>query len=122
MKKLVKSIVIGCLATLLPTSAFAATIVVASDGTFLGVVDSNAYNSNSICNEYGQYGSAYGIGIFNKYGTYGGESSQIGAYSENAQKPPILIKDGQPIALITKNPNFKNRLDPDFLQQMACKN
>lgn len=122
MKKLISSVVVGCLATLLPTSAFAATIVVAYDGTFLGVVDSNAYNMNSICNQYGKYGSPYGMGIFNQYGTYGGEYSQIGAYNERAQKPPLLIKDGKPIAFVTKNPNFKNRLDPDFLQQMACRN
>ncbi|MBR8835536.1 MAG: hypothetical protein DSM106950_16350 [Stigonema ocellatum SAG 48.90 = DSM 106950] len=60
MKNLIKSIIIACLATFLPTSAFAATIIVAYDGTFLGVVDNNRYNSNSICNRYGQYGSRYG--------------------------------------------------------------
>ncbi|QLE46679.1 hypothetical protein FD723_41570 (plasmid) [Nostoc sp. C052] len=49
-----------------------------SDDTFLGVVDSNAYNSNSICNDMSVW-RAYEIGIFNKYGTYGGESSQIGS-------------------------------------------
>ncbi|MBO3463115.1 hypothetical protein G7B40_001380 [Aetokthonos hydrillicola Thurmond2011] len=122
MKKVISSVVIGCLATFVPTSVFAATIVVASDGTFLGVVDNNLYNTNSICNQYGQYGSPYGMGIFNRYGRYGGEYSQIGAYNERAQKPPLLIKDGQPIAIVTKNPNFQYRLDPDYLQQMACRN
>jgi hypothetical protein len=121
MKKFISSVV-GCLVACLPASAFAATIVVAHDGTFLGVVDNNAYNSDSICNQYGQYGSPYGIGIFNKYGTNGGEYSRIGAYNESAQRPPLLIKDGQAVALVTKNPNFESRIDPDFLQQMACRN
>jgi len=121
MKKLISSVVVGCLVTFLPTSAFAATIVVAYDGTFLGVVDSDAYNSDSICNQYGEYGSGYGIGIFSKYGTYGDRYSETGAYNERSENPPLLIKDGQPIAYVTKNLHFKNRLDPDFLQQMACR-
>ncbi len=121
MKKLISSVVVGCLATFLPTSAFAATIVVAYDGTFLGVVDSNAYNSDSICNQYGEYGSRYGTGIFNRYGTHGDRYSETSAYNERAENPPLLIKDGQPIANVTKNLHFKNRLDPDFLQQMACR-
>jgi hypothetical protein len=121
MKKLISS-VIGCLVACFPASAFAATIVVADDGTFLGVVDNNAYNSDSICNKYGVYGSSYGIGIFNKYGLYSSEYSTTGAYSETAQRPPLLIKDGQVVALVTKNPKFKSRIDPDFLQYMACGN
>lgn len=43
MKKLISSVV-GCLAAFIPISAFAATIIVASDCTFLGVVNNNAYN------------------------------------------------------------------------------
>ncbi|BDA76497.1 hypothetical protein CAL7716_106630 (plasmid) [Calothrix sp. PCC 7716] len=121
MRKLISSI-IGCLAAFIPASAFAATIVVANDGTFLGVVNNDAYDSDSICNPYGRYGSPYGIGIFNTYGRNGGAYSNIGAYSEYARKPPLLIEDGQAVAYITKNPNFQSRIDPDFLQQIACRN
>lgn len=43
-------------------------MLVASDGTYLGVVSSNRYESDSICNTYGEYGSKYSASsIRNKY-------------------------------------------------------
>ena len=47
--------------------------VVASDGTYLGKIDSS-YDSESIFNDYGTYGNKYNsASIWNEYGTYGGK-------------------------------------------------
>ena len=46
---------------------------------FLGCLNSNKYDSKSIWNEYGTYGSKYNSkSIWNEYGTYG---SSYSAYS-----------------------------------------
>ncbi len=47
-------------------------IIVAPDGTYLGNLNSNRYDPNSIANPYGQYGSRYSPNsVNNPYGTYG---------------------------------------------------
>jgi hypothetical protein len=55
----------------------------APDGTFLGNVNSNPYDPNSIANPYGQYGSPYSPNsINNPYGQYGSP------YSPNSVNNP----------------------------------
>ena len=69
------------LITLLASPAIAQTEggppqVFSSDGTYLGNLDGNPYNLNSITNEYGRYGSPYTRdGINNPYGKYGSSVS-----------------------------------------------
>ena len=50
-----------------------------SDKKFMGCLDCGRYDSDSICNEYGNYGSKYSSdSVFNEYGTYGSKySSQV---------------------------------------------
>ena len=48
----------------------------ANDGSYLGNTSSNMYDSNSINNPYGQYGSQYSqASIRNSYGSYGSQYS-----------------------------------------------
>lgn len=48
-----------------------------SDGTYLGNVNSNKYDVNSISNPYGQYGNKYSSkSINNPYSEYGNPYSQ----------------------------------------------
>lgn len=55
----------------------------APDGQFLGNVNSNRYDPNSIANPYGQYGSPYSPNsINNPYGQYGSP------YSPNSVNNP----------------------------------
>jgi hypothetical protein len=52
--------------------------LVASDGTFLGVVSSNQFDLNSICNPNGQYGSPHAFNsVRNQHSMYGGKLSRI---------------------------------------------
>ncbi|OKH12112.1 hypothetical protein NIES592_19035 [Fischerella major NIES-592] len=92
----------------------------AQDRTFLGIVSPNRYDSDSICNRYGDYGSRYGNGIFNRYGKYGDRYSEQSAYNPRAEHPPLLIKNQQIIGFVSKNPKIANRYDPDMLQIEIC--
>lgn len=89
---------------------------------FLGNISSNAYDSNSICNQYGTYGSRYSsFSVFAEHGTYGSPYSTYSAYNPRSDRPPIIVDvDGKPLALLTKNTNFNNAIDPDMLHYAIC--
>ncbi|MFQ5662849.1 MAG: hypothetical protein ACE5HL_03350 [Terriglobia bacterium] len=56
--------------------------VLAADGTFLGSLNPNPYDQESIFNEYGPYGSKYSpTSIFNEFGTYGSKFSHLSPYN-----------------------------------------
>lgn len=96
-------------------------IVVGQDGSFLGVVSSDQYADKSICNRYGNFGSPYSsTSVLNKYGQYGGTYSDLGAYNPNAQQPPLIIQNRQPIALLTKNRRLRGGVDPDVFFNQVC--
>lgn len=77
----------------------------AQDGTFLGNINSNKYDRDSIANEYGNYGSKYQTdSIFNQYGEYGSKYSQYSVFNEYATKPPkIFDKNGEIVGYLTAN-------------------
>jgi hypothetical protein len=64
--------------------------IVASDGTFLGTLESK-YASNSIYNKYGSYGSRYAMNcVFNRYGNYGSDYSAVSPFNRYGSKAPGL--------------------------------
>lgn len=96
-------------------------IVVGQDGAFLGLVSNDRYADESICNRYGNFGSPYSsTSVLNKYAQYGGTHSDLGAYNPNAQQPPLIIQNGQPIGLLTKNRRLQGGVDPDVFFNQAC--
>jgi hypothetical protein len=96
-------------------------IVVGQDGAFLGVVSSDQFAPNSICNELGSFGNSFSsTSVLNKYAQYGGTFSNLGAYNPNAQQPPLIIQNGQPIALLTKNRRLQGGVDPDVFFNQVC--
>jgi hypothetical protein len=64
---------------------------------YLGDLDKNPYNPNSVSNPYGKYGSEYSPdSINNKYGQYGSEYSSKSANNPYATEPPKIIEhDGK---------------------------
>lgn len=73
-----KKILIVALLVLMTTPAMAAPpmtgspVIVAPDGTYLGNLNNNRYDPNSVSNPYGPYGSPYAPNsINNPYGVYG---------------------------------------------------
>ncbi|MCR4600400.1 MAG: copper amine oxidase N-terminal domain-containing protein [Clostridia bacterium] len=72
---------------------------------FLGKITSNKYDSKSIFNSYGSYGSAYGrYSIWNEYGKYGGKYGAESAFSEYTRKPPVILdSNGRFVGYLTAN-------------------
>jgi hypothetical protein len=94
-RRMLKKVVLLLLGfALLSGQAFAISIsdlrIIASDGTFLGTLNENEYDSNSIYNEYGK-GSKYNSnGIFNEYGQYGSDYSSLSPFNSYAYEAPGL--------------------------------
>lgn len=73
--------------------------------TFLGCLNCSEYDSGSICNEYGQYGSKYNNdSIWNEYGNFGSKYSNDSPWNQYASNPPAIVdKDGNFYGYLTSN-------------------
>lgn len=79
-------------------------ILIAHDGTYLGLISSNQYDSQSIINPYGSYGSKYASkSIMNQYGSYGGEYASKSPFNKYTSTPPRIYLDNQFIGYLTVN-------------------
>ena len=72
---------------------------------YLGKLSTNKYDTDSISNPYGNYGSKYSTtSIFNEYGTYGSKYSSESAFNTYALEPPIIVdSNGKFVAYLTEN-------------------
>lgn len=72
---------------------------------FLGTINFNKYDNDSLANKYGTYGSQYSqISIFNKYGTYGSQYSSYSPFNEYTRTPPIIVdNNSRVIGKLTAN-------------------
>ncbi|MEO8183999.1 MAG: hypothetical protein ABI895_34695 [Deltaproteobacteria bacterium] len=93
-------------------------MLLANDGTYLGDGTSIA-TANSVCNEYGLYGSQYGVGsIHNPYGLYGSEFAVFSAYNPYTATPPVLycVDTDAFLNTVSKNQFAAGApIDPDVL-------
>ena len=95
----------------------------ASDGTFLGKLNPNAYDADSIFNKYGRYGSAYSpTCIFNEYSTYGGPYSTLSPFNEYSSTPPKVFVSGAFVGYLTVNSYLQPRIDPHNIKEWAENN
>ncbi|AGA78886.1 hypothetical protein [Echinicola vietnamensis] len=90
----------------------------ADDGTFLGKLTSNEYDSESVLNKYGNFGSQYSTtSIFNEYGTYGGTYSSQSPFNEYSTTPPKIYINGEFWGYLTVNEYLSgNKLNPKELK------
>ena len=59
---------------------------------YLGKLNASEYDSESIWNEYGRFGSKYNANsIWNEYGRYGSAYSSYSPFNEYATYPPIIV-------------------------------
>lgn len=69
-------------------------IIVAPDGQYLGNLNSNTFDPNSVSNPYGQYGSPHAPNsINNPYGQYGSP------YSPNSVNNPYAVQQRSPVVV-----------------------
>lgn len=90
MTRIFTFLVFAALAT--PSLAQNLILVDPQSGTYLGNLNSNRYDPNSVANPYGQYGSPYSSNsINNPYGQYGSPYSPNSARNPYATQGPIII-------------------------------
>ena len=92
------------------------SFLLAQDGQFLGILSSNKYQTDSVMNEYGTYGSKYSsTSIFNQYSQYGSRYGFYSPFNPYTSTPPQIILNGHWVGLLTANTFLQNRLDPHQL-------
>lgn len=76
-----------------------------SHDEYLGCLNCDSYDKNSIWNNYGTYGNSYNTkSIWNSYGTYGNEYSSYSPWNNYASNPPIVVdKNGNFYGYLTVN-------------------
>ena len=90
-------------------------VIYGQDGQYLGDI-TGQYNTNSIFNSYGTYGSTYGsTSIWNKYGSYGSSYGMYSAFNSNAFSPPTIKKNSVVIGYLTTNSYKTPGIDPRSL-------
>lgn len=98
----------------------AALIAQDDKNTFLGKI-ANPYDSESIFNEYGTYGSQYNSSsIWNQYGTFGSEYSMHSPHNSYTSTPPMIIKNRKILGYLTVNKSIKSSITPNLLKAL-CK-
>jgi hypothetical protein len=98
------------------------TFVIAQDdeNTYLGKI-TNGYDSDSIFNEYGSYGSEYSSSsIWNQYATFGSKYSSYSPFNEYTSTPPMIVKNRKIIGYLSANKNVRSSITPDLLKAL-CK-
>lgn len=85
-----------------------------NDGnTYLGKLTTNKFDSDSIFNEFGTYGSEFSpTSIWNESGVYGSKFSSKSAFNDLAQEPPIIVLNGEIIGYLTTNEFIINGISP----------
>jgi len=93
-----------------------------SHDVYLGCLNCNSINSNSIWNSYGTYGSKYNSkSIWNSYGTYGSTYSDFSPFNTYANYPPVIVdKQGNFYGYLTVNKYKTNRAEFE-LALVICK-
>ena len=96
------------------------SFIEAQDGMFLGKLNPNKFDSDSIFNKFGPYGSKFSqTSIFNKFSDYGSQFSQLSPFNKFSQTPPKLLVKGRFVAFLTVNKYLSPRVDPENLLEWA---
>lgn len=92
------------------------TIVVAQDGQALGLITTNCFGSDALCNEFGNYGNRFSSkSILNEFSNYGSEFSSKSPFNQFTTTPPKIYKDSQFVAYLSLNSALSPRVDPMWL-------
>lgn len=99
--------------------ALAGAIIVAADGTYLGKV-AGRFDSDSIANQYGDYGSRYSASsMFNQYGEYGSKYSNYSPFNKYASESPSIIIGDRVVGYVTVQSTVRGAVHPMVLRQIA---
>lgn len=95
-----------------------------SDGkVYLGKLTTNEFDTDSIYNEFGSFGSEFSqTSIWNEFSTYGSELSSKSAFNDLAPSPPIIVFKGKIIGYLTTNTVKTNAIAPNALKSWLIDN
>lgn len=88
---------------------------------YLGCLNCSLYDSNSIWNQYGTYGSNYSNqSIWNNNGTYGNNYSDVSPWNSYASHPPVIVdKNGSFYGYLTTDMWRPQRADFDLVKYLC---
>jgi hypothetical protein len=99
------------------------SFIEAQDGTFLGKISPNRFDTHSIFNRFGPYGNKFSqTSIFNKFSNYGNQFSQLSPYNKFSRTPPRVFVKGEFVAYLTVITLLQPRIDPVDILDWAEKN
>ena len=90
---------------------------------YLGCLTCDSYASNSVWNQYGDYGSRYSdTSIWNDYGDYGSKYENYSPWNKYSDTPPVLVdKSGGFYGYFTCN-RYKDKRVEAGLMDYLCEN
>lgn len=88
---------------------------------FLGCLNCNQYDSGSVCNRYGTYGSKYqSNSIWNPYGTFGSKYSTSSPWNSYSNSAPVIVdQPGNFYGYLSANKYHNNRTQIGVFNQLA---
>lgn len=97
--------------------------LIGADGQFLGKLTTNEFDSDSVFNEFGRYGSKFSsTSIFNEFGKYGSKFSRLSAFNELATDPPYIIDSkGNLLGYLTLNNLKLGAISPNLIRVVLHK-
>lgn len=99
------------------------SFIEAHNKTFLGKLNPNQFDVESIFNKFGDYGNQFSqSSIFNKFGDYGSQFSELSPYNKFSNTPPRIYLNGKFHAYLTVNQLLNPRVDPDKIFEWAERN
>lgn len=92
--------------------------------TYLGKLTTNTFDSDSVFNQFGIYGSKYQTNsIWNQFGTYGSDFSSESAFNKFTTTPPAIVLSGKIIGYVTMNSTIANGVTPaglyDYIKNLG---
>ncbi len=109
----------------LSNPSYAGTLysVFAANGQFLGVINDNPFDPNSLCNPFGNYGSKFSASsIWNQFGDYGSNFATYSAFNNFTSTAPVIFANTQALAFLSSNATLSPRLDSTYLLNLLVAN
>jgi hypothetical protein len=100
------------------------SFLVADDGQYLGTLTLNQYDTESISNSHGCYGSVHSLtSIKNPNSQYGSPYSSLSPFNKCSSTPPTIYINGKKYGALTKNSSQSGiNIDPDALNELMDTN
>jgi hypothetical protein len=94
------------------------SFLLANDGQYLGKLSLNRFDSESIFNEFGSFGSKFSsTSIWNTFSNYGSAFSSLSPFNKFTNTPPMIYLHGKKFGYLTKNKFLGlNSVSPDEIE------